>query len=125
MNNRKKTTRNLRIRRHARVRAQVKGTSERPRLCIFRSNRYIWAQLIDDEAGKTLAQATDWEKSVKGRKEKIKETRVMRAERIGQEIGKLATEKKISTFVFDRGGYAYHGRVKGVAEGARKAGIKL
>ena len=125
MNSRKNTTRSLRIRRHARVRAQVKGTSERPRLCVFRSNRYIWAQLVDDVAGKTLAQATDWEKSVKGKKTGIKETRVMRAERIGEEIGKLAIEKKISAFVFDRGGYAYHGRVKGVAEGARKAGIRL
>lgn len=125
MNNRKNTTRNLRIRRHARVRAHIKGTSNRPRLCIFRSNRYIWVQLIDDETGNTLAQATDWEKMSKGKKRTIKETRVLRAERIGEAIAKLAMEKKISAFVFDRGGYAYHGRVKGVAEGARKAGIKL
>lgn len=125
MNSRKNTTRNLRIRRHVRVRAQIKGTSERPRLCVFRSNRYIWAQLVDDVAGKTLAQATDWKKMAKGKKEGIKETRVMRAERIGEEIAKLAMERKISAFVFDRGGYAYHGRVKGVAEGARKAGIRL
>lgn len=125
MNKKHHTTRQSRIRRHARVRARVKGTSDRPRLCVFRSNRYILAQLIDDEAGKTLAQATDWEKIPKGKKETTKETRVLRAERVGEIIAKLAMEKKISAFVFDRGGYAYHGRVKGVAEGARKAGIKL
>ena len=119
------TTRQLRIRRHARVRACIKGTDKRPRLCVFRSNRYLWAQLIDDAAGKTLAQATDRERGGKGTKVKGKETRVMRAGRVGEHIAKLATEKKISTFVFDRGGYKYHGRVKAVAEGARKGGIKF
>mgnify|MGYP001619204499 CR=1 FL=1 len=125
MKTRKHTTRNLRIRRHARVRAQIKGTSDRPRLCVFRSNRYLWVQLIDDTQGKTLAQATDWEKPEKGKKSGKKETRVARAEHIGEKIAQLALEKKISAFVFDRGGYKYHGRVKAVAEGARKAGIRL
>ncbi len=124
MNTKHNTTRQLRIRRHARVRFHIKGTSERPRLCVFRSNRHIWVQLIDDVAGKTLAQATDWG-TQEGKKTKIKETRVMHAERIGEHIAKLAREKKISAFVFDRGGYKYHGRVKAVAEGARKAGIQL
>lgn len=124
MNTKRKTTRQSRIRRHARVRAHVKGTSERPRLCVFRSNRYIWAQLIDDVAGKTLAQARDWGTSG-DKKTKIKETRVMRAERIGEHIAELAREKKIFAFVFDRGGYKYHGRVKAVAEGVRKGGIRL
>lgn len=118
------TTRQSRIRRHARVRSLIKGTNERPRLCVFRSNRYIWVQLIDDIAGKTLAQATDRETQA-GKKTRTKETRVMRAGRIGESIAKLAIEKKISTFVFDRGGYKYHGRVRAIAEGARKAGIKL
>lgn len=125
MNKKYSTTRQSRIRRHIRVRARIKGTSKRPRLCIFRSNRYVWAQLIDDETGRTLAQATDWEKLSKGKKETAKETRVMRAERVGEMIAKRAAEKKISSFVFDRGGYAYHGRVKAVAEGVRKAGIQL
>lgn len=119
------TTRQSRIRRHVRVRARIKGTSERPRLCVFRSNRYVWAQLIDDKAGRTLAQATDWEKSPKEKKGTAKETRVMRAQRVGEMIAKLAAEKKISSFVFDRGGHAYHGRVKAVAQGARKASIRL
>ncbi len=120
-----KTKRNLRIRRHARVRARIKGTSERPRLSVFRSNRFIWAQLVDDAAGKTLACATDWEKPAKGKKAVKKETRIVRAERVGERIAAFAKEKKISALVFDRGGYAYHGRVKAVAEGARKAGIQI
>lgn len=125
MNSRKHTTRSLRIRRHARVRAHIQGTHERPRLCVFRSNRYLWAQLIDDATGKTLAQATDWEKQEKGKKTGKKETRIMQAERIGESIAKIAAEKKISACVFDRGGYAYHGRIQAVAEGARKAGMKF
>ncbi|MEK7082877.1 MAG: 50S ribosomal protein L18 [Patescibacteria group bacterium] len=124
MNRKGNTTRQSRIQRHARVRSHIKGTNERPRLCVFRSNRYIWVQLIDDIAGKTLAQATDCTTSG-DKKTGIKETRVMRAGRIGEHIAKLAIEKKISAFIFDRGGYKYHGRVKAVAEGARKIGIKL
>ena len=120
-----KTKRNLRERRHARVRALIKGTSERPRLCVFRSNRFIWVQLIDDANGKTLASATDWAKPVKGKKAGKAEPRVARAEQVGERIGKLAAEQKIKAFVFDRGGNKYHGRVKAVAEGARKAGIQL
>ena len=121
-----KTKRDKRQRRHARVRAEVKGTSERPRLCVFRSNRFIWAQLIDDVKGITLAQATDCEKAQKlSKKTGKKESRVASAQRVGEQIAKEALEKKISAFVFDRGGNTYHGRVKAVAEGARKAGITL
>ena len=121
-----KTKRDKRIRRHARVRAEVKGTSERPRLCIFRSNCFVWAQLVDDVKGVTLAQATDCEKAEKSSKKTgKKESRVMRAQRVGERIAKEALEKKISAFVFDRGGNTYHGRVKAVAEGARKAGIQF
>lgn len=119
------TTRKLRMRRHYRVRARIKGTSERPRLCVFRSNRYVWIQLIDDTRGITVAHVTDCQKLEKGKRTSKKETRIARAESMGEAIGKLAIEKKISAFVFDRGGYAYHGRVKAVAEGARKVGIRL
>ena len=119
------STREQRMRKHARVRAVIKGTADRPRLCVFRSNRYIWAQLIDDTARVTLAQATDWEKPVKGKKAGKKESRVMRAEEVGEKIAKIAAEKKISAIVFDRGGYRYHGRVKAIAEGARKGGMKF
>lgn len=122
---RKKITQQYhRIRRHARVRAKIKGTAERPRLSVFRSNRFIWAQLVDDVAGKTLAHVTDWEKPAKGKKAS-KEARVMRAAKVGEKIGKMAMEQKISAVVFDRGGYRYHGRVKAIAEGARKAGVQL
>ena len=121
-----KTKRDKRQRRHARVRAAIKGTSERPRLCVFRSNRFVWAQLIDDVKGTTLAQATDCEKTqASGKKTGKKESPMARAERVGEQIAKIAAEKKISAFVFDRGGNTYHGRVKAVAEGARKAGITL
>ncbi|MDP3725832.1 MAG: 50S ribosomal protein L18 [bacterium] len=120
-----KTKRDKRIRRHARVRAEIKGTSERPRLSVFRSNHHIWVQLVDDVTGTTLASATDWEKPAKGKKSAKKETRVARAEHIGERIATYAAEKKITAFVFDRGGNKYHGRVKAVAEGARKAGIQF
>ena len=108
-----------------RVRAVMKGTSARPRLCVFRSNRFVWAQLIDDTNGITLACATDCEKLEKGRKIGKDGSRVARAEQVGEQIATMAREKKISAFVFDRGGNKYHGRVKAVAEGARKAGIQL
>lgn len=121
----KKTTKEHRMQRHARVRAIVKGTSLRPRLSVFRSNRHIWVQVIDDVAGKTLAQATDWEKPMKGKKGARKESRMTNAETVGEKIAKLVAEKKISKLVFDRGGYQYHGRVKAVAEAVRKEGIQL
>ena len=111
--------------RHARVRAIVKGTLTRPRLSVFRSNRHMWVQLIDDTTGKTLAQASDWKKPVKGKKEDKKESRVAQAAGVGEKIAKLAVEKKISKVVFDRGGYRYHGRVKAIAEAVRKGGIEL
>lgn len=108
-----------RQRRHKRVRAKIKGTSDRPRLSVFRSNRHVWAQLIDDIAGKTIASVGD--KSVRGKKE----TTLKAAEKVGGELAKRALEKKISAAVFDRGGYRYHGIVKAVAEGARKGGLKF
>ena len=97
----------------------------RPRLSVFRSNRHVWVQIIDDVTGTTLAQASDWEKPVKGKKGTKRESRVMDAAGVGEKIAKLAIEKKISKVVFDRGGYKYHGRVKAIAESMRKAGIQL
>jgi len=107
-------------RRHARVRAKVKGTTARPRLSVYRSNRGMFLQLIDDESGKTLASA--------GLKE-LKGAKVAGKLAISQELGKLIAEKaknkKIAEAVFDRGSYKYHGRVKAAAEGARAGGLKF
>lgn len=101
-----------RKRRHSRVRAKIKGTSKVPRLCIFRSNKYIYAQLIDDEKGAVLGLSRE-KKSVRS------------ASKAGKSIAEKAKSKKIEKVVFDRGGYKYHGRVKAVAEGVRKGGLKF
>ena len=101
-----------RARRHKRIRAKIFGTAKLPRLCVFRSNQYIYAQLINDEKNATIA-------AVKG-KSNIKE-----AKKVGESIAKKALEKKIDKAVFDRGGYQYHGRVKALAEGAREGGLRL
>ena len=99
-----------RKRRHRRVRAKIKGTGEVPRLCVFRSNKYIYAQIIDDEKGKTLASA---------------KAELNKADKVGESIAKKAIDQKINKVVFDRGGYKYHGRVKTLAEAARKGGLKF
>ncbi|MEK7149807.1 MAG: 50S ribosomal protein L18, partial [Patescibacteria group bacterium] len=99
--------------------AKIFGTQEKPRLSVFRSNLYTYAQLIDDLNGKTLASA-----STKEVKEKNK-NKIQEAEALGELIAKKAIEKKIDAAIFNRGGYAYHGRVKAVAEGARKGGLKI
>lgn len=120
-----------RERRHKRVRAKIKGTVKLPRLCVFRSNKHIYAQLIDDEKSHTLASASDLElKKFKTKKKKQKDQKnltpkVMIAYEVGKLIAKKATEKKIEKVVFDRGGYKYHGRVKALAEGAREGGLKF
>jgi large subunit ribosomal protein L18 len=106
-----------RVRRHNRVRARVTGTEARPRLVVFRANQHIYAQIVDDASGKTLAAASDAE--IKTGKKADK------AAQVGAEIAKLAVAKKISEVVFDRGGYQYHGRVKALAEAAREAGLKF
>ncbi len=104
--------------RHARVRSVVAGTAQRPRLSVFRSSSHVYAQLIDDENGKTLASASSLE--IKGKSAKTDKS---------AEIGKLIAEKgkalKIEAVVFDRGGYKYHGRVKALADAARAAGLKF
>jgi large subunit ribosomal protein L18 len=114
------TVREARIRRHRRVRKGVSGTAERPRLVVFRSNRGIEAQLIDDAAGKTLAAASSLglAKSFKGNK-------VAQAAEVGKALASAAKSAGIETAVFDRGGYLYHGRVKALADAAREGGLKL
>lgn len=117
-----KSKQDKRKRRHRRVRAKIKGTSDRPRLSVFRSNRHIWVQLIDDVFGNSVLTANDLE--VVSRT-KSKNSKLAVAEKIGETIAKKAQEKKITTIVFDRGGYKYHGIVKAVAQGARKGGLRF
>ncbi len=107
-------------RRHIRVRRKISGTAERPRLCIYRSNRNLFAQLIDDVAGTTIVSASTLDKEVKTKlanKEAAKE--------VGTLIAKKATEKGVESVVFDRSGYQYHGVIKEFAEAAREAGLKF
>jgi len=107
-----------RIIRHKRVRAKADGTSVKPRLCVFRSNQHIYAQLIDDTTGKTILAVND--STTKGKDKKTDSSK-----KVGIEVAKLAIEKKITEVVFDRGGNKYHGRVKALAEGAREGGLKF
>jgi len=104
---------------HTRIRRKVSGTSARPRLAIYRSLNHIYAQLIDDEQGVTLASASTTEKDLRGGTG----GNVEAAERVGRAIAERATAKGIESVVFDRGGYRYHGRVKALADAARKAGL--
>lgn len=113
-----KEARRQRIRH--RVRRKIKGTSERPRLSVYRSNRYIYAQLIDDISGQTLCAASSLEAGVSKDGPKADHAR-----RVGQLLAERAREKQVETVVFDRGGYLYHGRVKALADGAREGGLKF
>lgn len=116
-----KTNRQLeRARRHARVRNKISGTAERPRLCVFRSNTNIYAQIIDDVAGNTIVSASTLDKEVK-----TKKSNVEAAKEVGTLIAKRAADKKITTVVFDRNGYIYHGVVKSLAEAAREGGLEF
>jgi len=103
-----KSTKNQRERRQKRIRAKISGTSERPRLSVFKSNKAMYAQLVDDTVGVTLASAKGTD-----------------ASKVGEELAKQALAKKIKSAVFDRGGYIYTGKVSNLAEGARKAGLKF
>ena len=117
----KKTDRKMeRTRRHLRVRTKVSGTSERPRLCVYRSNANLYVQIIDDVAGNTICQASTLDKEVK-----IKHANKEAAKEVGALIAKRAKAKKVETVVFDRGGYIYHGVVKELAEAAREGGLKF
>ena len=121
MANKSRTT--ARKRRHKRVRRKVYGTSDRPRLNVFRSAKHIWAQLIDDEQGLTLAQASTLES--KFRKQDEKGTQIDRAKTVGAVVADRAKEQGIKRVVFDRSGYKYHGRVKALADAARDAGLQF
>lgn len=120
----KKVNRNeKRLIRHKRIRKKVFGTSERPRLCVYKSLKYIYAQIIDDEKGHTLVAASSLEPEIKSR---LSSTKSMEAaEYVGKVIAERAKEKGITKVVFDRGGYPYHGRVKALAEAARQAGLEF
>lgn len=113
-------TKAQRLRRHARVRGKISGTAERPRLSVFRSEKNIYAQIIDDVAGNTLCSASTVEKGFEGNGGNVEA-----AKKIGETIAKRALEKGIENVVFDRGGYIYHGRVAALAEGAREGGLKF
>ncbi|MDO8523920.1 MAG: 50S ribosomal protein L18 [bacterium] len=112
-----KTKQELRARRHRRIRARVKGTAERPRLAVFRSNRFVYAQLIDDEKGATLAAASS--KDVKGK------TMTEDAKIVGERIAKAALGAGVKKVVFDRGGFTYSARVKALADAAREGGLQF
>ena len=109
-----------RIRRHVRVRTKISGTAERPRLCVYRSNKNLFVQVIDDVNGVTLAQASTLDKEVK-----TKHANKEAAKEVGALVAKRAMEKNITTVVYDRGGYVYHGVVKELAEAAREAGLEF
>ncbi len=108
----------LRQRRKIRIRSKISGTAERPRLVIFRSLSHIYAQLVNDETGTVIAASSDLKSKAKG-------TKTEKAKAVGEEIAKLAKEKKVETVVFDRNGFKYHGRIKALADSAREAGLKF
>jgi large subunit ribosomal protein L18 len=114
------STYQARLRRHRRVRGKVRGTAERPRLAVFRSNRGIFAQLVDDDAGRTVAAASwlDLPKSFKGGKGE-------QAAEVGKRLADAGKKAGVGSVVFDRGGYLYHGRVKALADGAREGGLSF
>ncbi len=118
-----KRKREARQRRQRRVRARVVGSAARPRLNIFRSARHIYAQLIDDVAGNTLASASTLDQDLRPRAQSLKKTEAARL--VGELLGERARAAGLEEAVFDRAGYRYHGRVAAVAEGARAAGLKI
>ncbi len=117
------TSRDARLRRHNRVRLTISGTTEQPRLCVFRSLNHIYAQIIDDSAGNTLASASTIIADLKDKSEKV--NKIEQAKLVGSQVAKEALGKGIKQVVFDRGGYRYHGRIKALAEAARQAGLKF
>ena len=112
-----------RYRIHRRIRSRISGNSTRPRLCVYRSLRYVYAQIIDDTRGNTLAAASTREKDIRGN---LKQADTIQAAKlVGKAIAERAKSKGIEAVVFDRGGYLYHGRVKALAEAARESGLKF
>ena len=113
-------TKGQRVKRHTRVRGKISGTADRPRLCVFRSENHIYAQIIDDVAGNTLVSASTVEKGFDGNGANVEA-----AKKVGATLAERALKKGIENVVFDRGGYIYHGRVQALAEGAREGGLKF
>ena len=112
----------VRLRIHERIRKRLSGTEARPRLCVFRSNKHIYAQIVDDSKGQTLVAASSRDADAKGGKSG---GNIAAAKAVGKIVAKRAQDKGIEAVLFDRGGYIYHGRVKALAEAAREAGLKF
>ena len=112
-----------RLDRHKRVRAKIKGSAKRPRVAVFKSNQYVYAQVIDDEAGKTLVSVSNY--GGKKSKTKTKDKKSEGASKVGEALAEKLKKAGISEAVFDRGGFKFHGRVKALVEGLRKGGIKI
>ena len=112
-----------RLKRKKRIRKKLVGTTHRPRLCVFRSAKHIYAQIVDDSLGQTLAAASSTEKAV--RENSKAKNKLTAANQVGKVIGQRAVEKGVQQVVFDRNGFLYHGRIKAVSEGAREAGLKF
>ena len=119
----KKSRTDVRVKKHRRLRNYLSGTSERPRLAVFRSNNHMYAQIIDDTVGKTLVAASTLEKDVKAELKKTND--VEAAAYLGKVIAKKAIEKGITTVVYDRGGFIYQGKIKALADAAREAGLEF
>ena len=119
----KKSKNTIRLKRHWRLRKNINGTAERPRLNVFRSLNNIYAQVIDDQNGVTLVSASSLDKEIKG--QNVSGGNAEGVKLVGALVAKRAIEKGITTVVFDRGGYIYHGRVAALAEAAREAGLKF
>ena len=113
----------IRVGRHQRIRNKINGTADRPRFCVFRSSKHMYAQLVDDVAGTTLVAASTMEKDIAAQVAEM--TKSEAAKLVGEVAAKRAIEKGIDTVVFDRGGYLYHGRVSELAAGAREGGLKF
>ena len=112
-----------REKRHYRLRNKISGTAEQPRLAVFRSNMHIYAQVIDDTVGNTLCAASTMEKDIKAKLEKTNDVEAAKA--VGEAVAKKALEKGITTVVFDRGGFVYHGKIQALADAAREAGLNF
>jgi large subunit ribosomal protein L18 len=121
----KRTTHDLRKRRHYRIRKRIKGDSSRLRLNVFRSNLHIYAQVIDDTVGHTLVAASTAEKTLRSEERSGNGSKVAQAQAVGKLIAERALQAGVTKVVFDRGGYRYHGRVKALAEAAREAGLSF
>ncbi|MCH4153638.1 MAG: 50S ribosomal protein L18 [Saccharofermentans sp.] len=113
----------IRVRKHVRVRKKISGTTDCPRLCVYRSNSHIYAQVIDDTTGTTLASASSLDKEIKG--SVANGSNVEAASAVGKLVAERAIAKEVKDVVFDRGGYMYHGRVQALAEAARTAGLNF